>query len=423
MVPNNDTKMIARTVILDYQRFCDLDLGAESGGDPMQLLVRHFIKNWNDVNDPKVRTAYGVLSGTVGIFLNLLLFAVKLTAGLLSASIAVIADAFNNLSDAGSSILTLIGFHKAGEKPDAEHPFGHGRMEYLTGLIVSVIICVVGVELAKESISKIIHPEHTVITAVTIASLLLSIGVKFYMYLYNMSFSRHLGSVALESTAKDSISDVISTSVVLACSLIARYTGILLDGWGGAAVAVFIVWSGFSQILEAINPLLGEEPDPALVKKISDAVMSYGKVLGIHDLIIHDYGPGRRMLSVHIEVPSDMTLVDAHQLADTIELRMNGEFGIEAVVHVDPIDVGDPETKKLREKLSEFLDYLTPDILYHDFRVVHEREHVKILFDIAVPYGMRMTDGEIVQFLKSEFHKVGEQYRVIVQVDHYKKDA
>lgn len=385
----------------------------------ISYLIRRFIPNADQVQDTHVRSLYGTLSGCLGIFFNFLLFLSKLLAGMVSGSLSLIADAMNNLSDAGSSIATLIGFRLASQKADAAHPFGHGRIEYLSGLFIAVAILLVGVELVRESFSKILHPEATLFHPVLVAILVLSILVKLYMYRYNHLFAQRLQSVALQSAAEDSRNDCITTSVVLASLLAQHFTGLVLDGWSGLAVAVFILVSGIRSILETISPLLGQEADPVLVEKISDRILETPGVLGLHDLIIHDYGPGTRMMTLHLELPATLSLPAAHQLADQLENSLQTEFGIQTVIHVDPIAADDAETAQLREKLSEFLDYLGPGFLYHDFRVVHEKDRTRVLFDVNLPFGIRMTDEEVLDYLKKKFAAVDPKLTLRVGVDHY----
>lgn len=385
----------------------------------VRYLVQHFIPDADKVQDPKVRGRYGTLSGCLGIFFNFLLFLGKLLAGLMSGSISIVADAMNNLSDAGSSVATLIGFRLASQKADAAHPFGHGRIEYLSGLFIAVAILLVGVELVKESVSKILHPAEAFFHPVLVAVLFLSILVKLYMYSYNHQFAGLLDSVALESAADDSRNDCITTSVVLASLLLQRFTGLAIDGWSGLAVAVFILVSGIRSILDTVSPLLGQEPDPALVQKISDTILGTSQVLGMHDLIIHDYGPGTRMMTLHLELPASLSLPKAHQIADQLETRLQADFGIQTVIHVDPIIADDPRTAQLREKLSEFLDYLGPDFLYHDFRVVCEKDRTRVLFDVNLPFDIRMTDEEVLDYLKKQFAAVDPRIVLQVRVDHY----
>ena len=385
----------------------------------LNFLLRHFVPDYQNTKDPSVRTRCGVLAGALGSVLNMFLFAFKLAVGLLSSSIAIVADAVNNLSDAGSSILSMIGFRLAGQKPDAEHPFGHGRMEYLTGLVINEVILVVGFELARQSIERIRTPEETSFSLVTMVILAVSILVKLYMYSYNNRLSRMLSSVALESTASDARNDCITTGAVLLSSLFTYFSGIQIDGWCGLAVSAFILVSGFQSLLETASPLLGQQQDPELVHNIEAAVLSNREVLGVHDILIHDYGPGRRMMSLHAEVPAGMTLMHAHEIAESMELRMNSEFGIPTVVHIDPIDVNDPETAALRKNLLGFLRDISPDIRFHDFRIVQEKSHKKVIFDLAIPYGFAEDPKLLVTRVQDFIREQDPTYRPIITLDHY----
>lgn len=314
------------------------------------LLSKIFIKNRDDLKNPAVRRAYGILSGTLGIVLNILLFAGKLTAGLISGSVAIVADALNNLSDAGSSVITLIGFRMAGQKPDKGHPFGHGRIEYISGLIVSMLIILMGFELGKSSVEKIISPGETEFSVVAAVILAVSVLVKLYMCCYNGKVGKKISSPAMKATATDSLGDCISTMVVLICMFITKFTSFDLDGICGAAVALFIFISGLRAAKETINPLLGVPPTDEFVDEIGETVMSHKGVLGFHDLIVHDYGPGRRMISLHAEVPADEDLLKTHDMIDNIEKELSAKLGCDAVIHMDPIETDDKITMEAREK-------------------------------------------------------------------------
>lgn len=384
----------------------------------MRFLVRHFIPDYQNTQDIRVRTRYGVLSGIAGIFFNLLLFAGKIVCGVLGNSMSITADAFNNLSDAGSSIITLVGFRLAGHKADSEHPYGHGRIEYLTGLIVSMVIIYVGLELMKSSIEKLLHPETTVYSALSLGILAVSILVKLYMYYYNRSFSRTLNSVALQSTAEDSRNDCIATASVMISAIIEIYSGFHIDAMIGLAVSVYILHSGIQSFRATASPLLGQEPDPALLQKIRLTVMSYPKVLGMHDLMLHDYGPDRRLMSMHVEVPSDMTLVDAHELANEIEKRMSSEFGIETTIHIDPMDTANKELPLLGNRLQRYLSYISPLASYHDLQMVRYNDKTMLTFDVVVPYDISLSDNEIIQTLQDCFKKDDPDIICQITVDH-----
>lgn len=360
-----------------------------------ERLVRRFIRDWEKVGDPAVRERYGALSGGVGILLNLLLSLGKFFAGLLTGSIAVTADAFNNLSDAGSSVVTLVGFKLAGQKADDGHPFGHGRIEYLAGLLVSLLILMVGVELGKTSIEKIFHPEQVDFSLLTVVILIASILVKLWMCLFNRNLGRRIGSAAMEATATDSLSDVVATSAVLAGTLVGEFAGVSIDGWVGVVVAIFILRAGWGAARDTVDPLLGSAPDPALVKEIRDVVLSHKQVVGMHDLVIHDYGPGRRMCSFHAEVPQSADIMEAHDAIDHIEREIYRKFGVETTAHMDPIATEDEAVNSLREQVLEQVQAVEPGMNIHDFRVTRGPQHTNLIFDVVVPYRSKVSDEEL----------------------------
>lgn len=364
-----------------------------------------------------MRQAYGILCGSVGITLNILLFAGKFLAGLLSNSIAVTADAFNNLSDAGSSLITLVGFKMAGQKPDPHHPFGHGRIEYLSGLLVSVAILIMAFELVRSSVGKILHPQPVDFSLLTTGILLASIAVKIYMACYNRNIAREIDSSAMKATATDSLSDTLSTTVVLISMLIGHFTGLLIDGYCGVLVGLFIFYAGYDAARDTISPLLGQPPNPDFVKNVERIVLSYEPVLGIHDMVVHDYGPGRVMLSLHAEVPADGSLILLHDTIDNIEHRLHDELHCEAVIHMDPVVTDDDRTNHIRQKVTDILKNTYPEICFHDFRVVEGPTHTNIIFDIVVPFDYRKTDEEITDFLKDEIRRLDDSYFAVIQVD------
>ena len=383
----------------------------------VQLLARYFIKNYEQTESPSVRQSYGVLCGSVGIGFNILLFIGKFLAGLISNSIAITADAFNNLSDAGSSLITLIGFKMAGQKPDTEHPFGHGRIEYLTGLLVSLLILLMGVELIKSSVSKILHPEATECTPVVAGILIVSILVKLYMYLYNRSTGRKIDSAAMMATAADSLSDMLSTSVVLIATLIGKFTGLQIDGWCGLLVGIFILYAGFSAAKDTISPLLGQPPQKEFVEKIESIVQSYPQVLGIHDLIVHDYGPGRVMISLHAEVPASGDMLHLHDTIDNIERQLHRELHCDAVIHMDPVMNDDEETQELKKQVTCCLHELDKSLHLHDFRIVKGPTHTNIIFDILVPFKFQLSDAEISRFMEEKIHSISASYYAVINID------
>ena len=381
------------------------------------FLVRHLVRDHENVQDPAVRERYGVMSGGVGIFLNLLLSLGKFFAGVLTGSIAVTADAFNNLSDAGSSVVTLVGFKLAGQKADDGHPFGHGRIEYLAGLLVSLLILMVGVELGKTSIEKILHPEEVAFSLVTVIILICSILVKLWMCLFNRKLGRRINSAAMEATATDSLSDVVATSAVLAGTLIGHFAQVSIDGWIGVVVAIFILRAGWGAAKDTLNPLLGTAPEPELVKAIQQLVLSHEQVVGMHDLVIHDYGPGRRMCSFHAEVPEDKDIMDAHDAIDHIEREIQEKFGIETTVHMDPIATGDNEVARLREQVAELVREIDPDMSIHDFRLTRGPRHSNLIFDVVVPHRCRLSDEEIRRRITEAAEQVVPGCYVVLQLD------
>lgn len=388
----------------------------------ISLLARLWIRDSQDVKDPRVRQAYGVLCGGVGIFLNICLFAGKFVAGLLSGSIAVTADAFNNLSDAGSSIITLVGFRMSGAKPDSDHPFGHGRIEYLSGFLVAVVILIMAFELLKSSVDKILHPEPVEASVMVMVILLISILVKIYMCIYNRSVAKKIDSAAMAATAMDSLSDSVSTTVVLVTTLIAYFTQIQIDGYCGVIVALFVGMTGFQAAKETIDPLLGQPPEPEFVEQVEKIVMSYQDqgVLGTHDLVVHNYGPGRVMLSVHVEVPAEGDILELHDVIDNIEHRLARELNCSAVIHMDPVSVDDERTKELKEKVGAIITDRNEKLQFHDFRIVEGPTHTNVIFDIVVPYDVKEDDAEIVKQLQHEIGKLGTkdmEYFAVIDVD------
>lgn len=383
----------------------------------VSLLAHFFIKDKDNTSSPAVRQAYGILCGTVGIALNILLFAGKFFAGLVSNSIAVTADAFNNLSDAGSSLITLVGFKMAGQKPDPNHPFGHGRIEYLSGLFVSIAILIMGFELIHSSIDKIIHPQAVAFSPLTVIILLVSIAVKIYMALYNKAISSKISSSAMNATATDSLSDTLATAVVLIATIVGHYTGLLIDGYCGVLVGLFILYAGYSAARDTISPLLGQPPQPEFVKDVETIVTSYEHVLGIHDMIVHDYGPGRVMLSLHAEVPADGDMLILHDMIDNIEHQLHDELGCEAVIHMDPVIINDYQTNELKSRVAGLLQEAYPEIHFHDFRIVKGPTHINIIFDIVIPFGYKKSDDEIIDYLKQEIHNINSSYFAVIQID------
>ena len=358
------------------------------------LLERLFIKNRDNTSDPGVRGAYGRLCGIMGIILNIMLFGIKYAAGRISGSIAVTADAFNNLSDAGSALITLAGFSLAARRPDAGHPFGHGRFEYLTGLGVSIAIILMGIELGKTSVEKIISPQPVTPGLLPALILALSILVKLYMFMYNRRVGKKLDSEAMLATASDSLSDSAATAVVLLSMGVQRLTGLEVDSWAGTAVALFIIWSGISAARDTLRPLLGQAPSPELVEKIRDIVMSNTEICGMHDLIVHDYGPGRLIISLHAEVDGSGDIFELHDAIDNVERELKKQLNCLATVHMDPIHTDNEELTRMRSQVTEKLRSLDGRISIHDFRMVPGPSHTNLIFDAVVPYGNGLTDSQ-----------------------------
>ena len=384
----------------------------------ISLLAKWLIPNRDKVENSEVRRAWGSLCGFMGIALNLLLFAGKLAAGALSGSIAVTADAFNNLSDAGSSVGTLLGFRLAGKKPDADHPFGHGRMEYVSGLAVAGLILLMGAELAKSSVEKILRPESVSFSWLAAAILLLSIGVKVYMYLYNKSVGKKIRSAAMAATASDSLSDAAATAAVLLAMLVGHWSGVQLDGWTGLLVALFILWSAVQAARDTVSPLLGQSPDPLLVKEIEELVMAHDAVVGVHDLVVHDYGPGRRIISLHAEVPADGQVLALHDVIDNIEAELSRKLHCEAVIHMDPVVVGDPQVDALHEKVAALVRTIDPRITIHDFRIVPGATHTNLIFDAVIPFDERLTRPQVAAQICQLVQGLDGRYRAVVKIEN-----
>lgn len=383
------------------------------------FLASLFIKDSKNYKEPSVRQAYGVLSGAVGIGLNILLFFGKWLAGTISGSIAIIADAFNNLSDAGSSIITLIGFRLSGQEPDPEHPFGHGRMEYISGLLVSVAILVMGFELIGSSIGKLRSPEPIESSALVFGILIASILVKLYMFFYNHSLSKKIESAAMKATSVDSLSDTVATTLVLIATLISKYTGLLLDGWFGILVGLFILYTGGSTLKETIDLLLGQPPKQEFIDEVKEIVLGHSMVHGVHDLIVHDYGPGRVMISLHAEVDVNGDIQDIHEQIDHIEHELQEKLHCSATIHMDPIVTDDKEVLAMKAKVEEMVHFLDESFSMHDFRMVRGSTRTNLIFDLEVPRKTSYTDNEIVNWLKERIHELpGSKYFAVIQIDH-----
>ncbi len=381
-------------------------------------LLRTFIKNSGHPEDPKVRAAVGILSGIVGIFCNILLFGGKLAVGLLTRSVSITADAMNNLSDATSSVVTMLGFRLAERPADVDHPFGHARYEYLSGLAVSALILIIGVELAKSSLDKVLHPADVIINWVTAAVLIGSILVKLWMALFNSKLGRIIHSATLAATAADSRNDVITTSAVLLAALIEHFTAFRADGWMGLAVSCFILYSGVGLAKDTISPLLGENADPELREKIVDNIRACPKVLGFHDLMVHDYGPGQRFASIHVEMDRREEPMECHEIIDDLERECLKSHGVHLVIHYDPIVTDDPELDRMHVRVEQLLHTYDIRLGVHDFRMVPGKGHVNLIFDVVLPTDLRGQEADITAALEKALNQnSGVTYYPVITFD------
>ncbi len=380
-----------------------------------ELLLRLFVPKGSP-DDPVVRTRCGLLSGITGIILNIILVAGKLTVGIIAGSVAIIADAINNFSDAASSVITLAGFKLAGQKPDKEHPFGHGRIEYVAGLIVSVLIIFMGFELAWSSIEKIITPEAAEFSYAAMGVLIAAILVKFWLFYFNKKIAKRINSPSIAATASDSISDVIATGVVLAALIAGQYTTFPIDGVAGVIVAIFIFKAGWGAVKTTQAPLLGRPMSKELADAIDKLALEHENILGIHDLIYHDYGPGRAIVSFHAEVPADGNLMETHEMIDHVEREIREKFGIEAVIHMDPIVV-DGDTEEMRTMVESVIKSIHPDASIHDLRIAEWDKIHNVYFDVIVPYGLDISDEEIENRVKEQI-KEKSGFNAVMHVEH-----
>lgn len=384
------------------------------------FLVRKFIKDSENVSDSNVRTSYANLAGTIGIITNSILFLIKLSVGIISGSVSILADAFNNLSDAASSIITIIGFKLASKPADAEHPFGHGRIEYITAMIVSFMVMLVGLQFVKTSFQKIINPTTVTFELIPFILLLISIGFKFWLSKFNKSIGNKINSSTLKATATDAMGDVFTSTTVVISFLLCKFTTLPIDGYIGIIVALAIVYSGFSLIKETLNPLLGETPDPILVNNINDMVMSYDNITGVHDLIVHNYGPGRIMASLHAEIPSNIDIMEIHDIIDTAEREISKKLNIYLVIHMDPVCVDTDEIIEARKIVSDILEKYKEVKSFHDFRVIRENDKKNLIFDIEVcPTRLsRPNDSrDLLSYIENDIKKKAPEYNCIITVD------
>lgn len=381
------------------------------------LILRIFVRNHTNTEDPAVRDKCGRVAGAVGIVTNFLLFLMKIIVGTVFHSVSVTADAVNNLTDSGSSVVTLIGFKMASKPADEKHPFGHARIEYLSGVIVSFIVIFLGLQLGMSSIEKILTPEENALTPVALVVLVISILAKLWQCLFYRKVGRMIKSESVEATSKDSRNDVIATSVVLLGAVITMLTGVNLDGYMGAAVALFIVFSGVQLTISTADPLLGQAPEGELVQTITEKMLSYPGIIGMHDLAVHNYGVGRCFASAHCEVDAKNDILVSHDLIDNIERDFSHDLGIHMVIHLDPVIVGDARTDALHRKVQSLVTALYPTVTIHDFRVIWGVTHSNIVFDAAVPFAVKDSDAVITQKLEAEIQKLDPEYRTVVTID------
>lgn len=383
----------------------------------ISLLVKLFYGEMDMSDEKAVRRAYGTACSGAGIGFNVLLFAGKLIAGMLSGSVAIVSDAFNNLSDAGSSIISLVGFKLSNKKSDPQHPFGHGRLEYISGLCVSFLIILMGVELGKASIEKIIEPAQVKFSLLTAAILAASIIVKLYMALYNSRIGKRLNAVTMKAMAKDSLSDAVATSVVLMSMIVAKLADIAIDGYCGVVVAAFILFTGITAARDTISPLLGQKPDSEFIEEVMRIVNAHKEIIGTHDLVVHDYGPGRLMITLHAEVDADMDILVAHDAVDNIENELREKLGCSAVVHMDPIVTDDVETNATREEIKRVVSNIDSRMTIHDFRMVPGPTHTNVIFDVAVPFDIDMDDDELRKILGARIRDVDSKLNAVIEID------
>ncbi len=381
------------------------------------LLIRLFIKTPDDTGSESVRQSYGVLGGCVGIALNVILFIIKLGAGLISASVAIVADALNNLSDALSSVITLIGFKMSGKPADRQHPFGHGRIEYISALFVSIAILFMGIELVRTSFEKIVNAEPIVVSAISIIILCISILMKTWMYFFNRKIGKKIASQSMIATAKDSLSDAAATSAVLLGVIISHYTGYTLDGYIGLIVSAFILWTGYTTIRDSLTPLLGQAPDPALVSEIEQLVLSNEGIIGIHDLIIHNYGPTRFMLSLHAEVSAAEDVIKMHDTIDLIEKQLQSRYKCDAVIHMDPIETNNTLITQTKKFVEETIRSISDELSLHDFRMVTGPTHTNLIFDLVVPFDFSIKDDELKELIQKKVAARDSFYCTVINID------
>lgn len=380
------------------------------------LLIKLFIKD-NDVSNLETRGKYGMLSSATGIVVNILLSIVKLVIGIIANSISIISDALNNITDVGSSVVTMIGFKISQKKIDKDHPWGHGRMEYITAFIVDIIILMVGFELLKSSIDKIIHPELPAVNNVTIIILVIAVLTKLWLFLFYKKIAKTIDSNAIKGNAYDSISDSVSTLVVLISAVVAKLCGISIDGYASLIVSVFILFTGYKAIKETVDLLLGMKPDPEFIKDIEEEAKKYDMISGIHDIMVHDYGPGRKIVSFHAEVPADEDICKVHDIIDQMEQDLFEKFNCITTIHMDPIVVDNKEINDMRDFTEKIVKELNPEFSIHDFRMTDGGKRVNLIFDLVVPRDKEYDKEEIIKNVQQKIHEKGKKYFAVIKVE------
>ncbi|HBL41091.1 MAG TPA: cation-efflux pump [Ruminococcaceae bacterium] len=382
-----------------------------------QILIRLFIKDYRDTGNVKVRARYGILSGIVGIILNLILSGVKLLIGTLSNSISITADALNNLSDAGNSCISVLGFRMSSKPADEEHPYGHGRIEYLAGMGVSVVIMFMGFELIKSSVEKIIHPETPEFSWASVLVLLISIGGKVWLAFFNRAIGKRIHSGTINAVVMDSLSDVAATSFTILALFLSRRFSLPFDGIFGIVVAGFVFFAGFSVFRDTLAPLLGQPPTEEFVKTIEDKIMSYEGILGVHDLIVHDYGPNRCFISAHAEVSASTDIMESHDLMDVIERDIHTDLGLNITLHMDPIVTDDEKVTEAKQLAEEIIAEIDPNLSLHDFRMVSGPHHTNLIFDVVVPFSLKINDHELLEQINQKLSERKENYFSVITID------
>lgn len=383
------------------------------------LIVKTFIKDHKNINDSKVRTRYGILSGCVGIAVNVILCFLKFFVGSLTGSIAITADAVNNLSDAGSSAVTVFGFKMAGKPADRDHPFGHGRIEYITAMIVSFIILFMGIELAIQSVEKIRSPENVQFSLIGAVIIAVSILGKLWLAFFNKSLGRKIHSPAMTAVVADSISDIAATSITLIALILSNFfPNLHVDGWLGIVVACFVLKAGLDIFRDTLSTLIGKSPSKELVEALKKKILSYDHVSGIHDLIVHSYGPGRDFATVHVEMPSDLNVMVGHNIIDDIENDVKKEMGIDLTIHYDPIEVNNERVTELKEITENVVRKVNPELSIHDFRIVDGPMHTNLIFDVVIPYGFKESPKEIISEISSQISEINSSYFTVIKAEH-----